>query len=99
MTTDDAIDEIMGNMDWDGIYNVMHYLNWQWNDRPVTVSLLKERAIRLLKDCANSGGYIATGGFRASFDGYSLRLAFEIDYWEANEYDESGETYVLMENP
>jgi len=76
---DFMLEDIIDNFDFDRVYNVMDYLNWQWATcgGVPTIEELKEKAISLLRDASELrlGGYkdehhelpiiCSTGGFEA----------------------------------
>jgi hypothetical protein len=91
-TTQDRIDEIMDNFNFNKVEETMKALNWQWsstNGVPEQHELRKQ-ARRLLKDVSTKNVsesdfryYISTGGFKATkyFDG-DLALEFIVSSWD-----------------
>lgn len=92
------IDKIMDNFNFNNVLAAMKALDWRWStgdDEPRTPGEpeVRQEARRLLKDaiaegcgkdgeqCVSSGGLVAL--FRDGPNGY-LRLAFEIEDYEAN---------------
>jgi hypothetical protein len=96
-TTDEMIQEILDNFDFEQMHKVMTFLNWKWYyDAVPTIEELKEIAKNLLnqtvKGINNFKGFnnlfCSSGGFRAigKKDGevIYLELLFECTSWNVN---------------
>lgn len=93
ITTEQTIEKIIENFDFDKVHKVMQHLNWTWNfeKNPPTVEQLKKTAATNLKSCCSilngkdgkkryncsSGGFVASA--RKYKDGeICLELSFQI---------------------
>lgn len=98
-TTDDMIQYILNNFDFEEMHKVMSFLNWKWHDDNVpTIDKLKERAKDLLNRAVleinsfkdkdetyfNCGGFRCIGGRREKE--IYLELLFECTSWECAIY-------------
>jgi len=92
-TLSSQINGIMDRFDFEKVLKVMHFLNWRWNGKDLTVGDLKSNALYLF-DCVITGyeesehkeyGFsCATGGFVAEVITFSnadprLQLTFYVD--------------------
>lgn len=97
-TTQDKIDNIMDNFNFNRVEKAMRATKWTWasaseEDSIPTETELREQARRLLKEASTKTvtksdfrWYISTGGFRATkyFDG-ELELEFILSSWDTGE--------------
>lgn len=51
---DEMIDEIMNEFNFAKVADTMAYLDWKWIGKVVTIEMLKEKAIYLLKESAKN---------------------------------------------
>lgn len=98
------IDDVLNNFDFQRCQQTMEFLNWTWGfeNRLVTVDMLKSRSYELLKETMttvktlNRSKYctIATGGLSATSrkNKYNHILSCELNFiltsWDAEFYDE-----------
>ena len=84
------IEEIMNNFDFEKVYRIMKFLDWEWScvNRVPNVKELKATARKLLEDLDSvQSEYIGTGGFVAEDYGGNYRLTFQVEDWNSEAAD------------
>jgi hypothetical protein len=93
-TYQQQIQEILDHFDFRRVSAYMRWAGWHWFRKdaegrevpyePQEVDL-RNAAARLLKHVADCLGWCEVGGLRADLSGGKLRLAFELESWNAAE--------------
>lgn len=93
-TTDEKIENILDNFNFEEMHKVMTFLNWTWyNDKVPTIDELKEKAKALLNRLhellkKENKVSVCSGGFRVIGERVgetiSLELLFECTSWDVH---------------
>ena len=84
-TTDDMINEIMNEFDFDKVQRTMKALNWKWasvSGVPTTGDI-RRRARAQLREAVERKTRASSGGLVAEWNPHGLRLSFELASWYA----------------
>jgi len=72
--------KIESNFDWHKIKSVMFILAWSYDENPITILKLKEKAKDVLLEAFFLGeGQISSGGFVGECTGEGLHLSFVVE--------------------
>lgn len=86
MKREKYIEDIMENLDWVKIQNVMRFLNWTWfgDDEPPSIAKMMKNVRELIDSLdEHKSKEVGSGGFVVSGDkehGYSVH--FQVSQWD-----------------
>ena len=94
----EAIHEILENLDFENIHNVMQFLNWQWRNEGVpSIEKLKEELLDMLTEMFDRGVEENQSEYMMSCGGFTVRYkVYENDADTPDDFKHNVNIYVAF---
>ena len=94
----EAIHEILENLDFENIHNVMQFLNWQWRNEGVpSIEKLKEELLNMLAEMFDRGVEENQSGYMMSCGGFTVQYkVYENDADTPDDFKHNVNIYVAF---